>query len=366
MTGSGPDHSPEIDRVKGIAILFVIAVHARIGDQSALHEQLVNRALPILLFVFGLTSELSLRCARAEGRSLKDWYLVRLTRLYLPIWGMAALFWLAVLYTKRPPLPVGGWQAVLTFLGYSPWIASSWFVTLLIQLLLIFPALSWAADRLGPWLLLPLAAVITAYTVYHSLDIVDFGLEKVSRNVQPPGWFYIWIFVPRALWLVVAGLFVARFWGTKLRLSVTFIAVVIGLFGESAVFLVEPEEFISGNLRKLVVMHLWDVPISVAVLGVMGNVPLPGVVARPLEWCGRFWWGIYLGQIVVVAAVQMLRKSPEAGPPWGRVEYGVVLLVAGVALTLTGDAVRKWVLSRIRAAAPSLDEFFARAAAGRD
>jgi peptidoglycan/LPS O-acetylase OafA/YrhL len=353
MASSGSENLPEIDRTKGLAILFVIAIHAKIGDQSILHEQLVNRAVPIFLFVFGLMSELSFQRARAQGRSVKDWYRARLTRLYLPVWGMGVLYWLAVLYTQKPPLPIGGWHAALTFLGYSPWIGPSWFVTLVVQLVLVFPALSWAVDRLGLWISLALAAVITSFVVYQSLYIAEFGLEKISRTVPPPGWFYIWIFLPRSLWIVVAGMFVARFWGTKLKLSVTLVAVVIGLFVETAVYMINPEEFISGTLRKLVIMHLWDVPIAVAVLGVMGNAPMPRFIARPLEWCGRWSWGLYLGHIVVFEAAHMVGKNPESGPTWGRLEYGVFLLLVGALLALTGDALRRVALLRLRAAAPS-------------
>ena len=353
MAGSGSEQLPEIDRTKGLAILFVIAIHAKIGYESVLHEQLVNRAVPIFLFVFGLMSELSYRRARAAGRSIKDWYLARLKRLYLPVWGMAVLYWLAVLCFKNPPLPLGGWHAALTFLGWSPWLGPSWFVTLVIQLVLVFPALSWVADRLGPWISLVLAAGITAFVVYQSLHIAEFGMQKISSTVPPPGWFYIWIFLPRSLWIVVAGMFVARLWGTKLRLLVTLIAVVISLFVETAVYLINPEEFISGTLRRLVVMHLWDVPIAVAVLGVMGNAPLPKFIARPLEWCGRWSWGLYLGHIVVFDAVHMIGKNPESGPTWGRLEFGVFLLLTGILLALSGDALRRVGLQRLRAAAPS-------------
>src|SRR5689334_21648651 len=106
-----PEHSPEIDRMKGLAILLVIANHAKIGADTLLHEQFVNRAVQLFLFVFGLMSELSIRRARENRRSIGDWYKSRLERLYVPVWGMGALYWLAVLYTQAPPLPIGGWHA---------------------------------------------------------------------------------------------------------------------------------------------------------------------------------------------------------------------------------------------------------------
>src|SRR5260221_8137169 len=152
MAGSSPERVPEIDRAKGLAILLVIGIHAKIAEGTLVHEQIVSRAVPIFVVLFGLMSELSFRRERETGRPLFRWYLRRLERLYVPVWGMAALWWLAVLYTKRPPLPVDGWSAALTFLGYSPWIGPSWFVTLVVQLVLVFPLLHWAADRLGPWI----------------------------------------------------------------------------------------------------------------------------------------------------------------------------------------------------------------------
>jgi peptidoglycan/LPS O-acetylase OafA/YrhL len=341
MTGPLPEHAPEIDRVKGLAILFVIGIHAKIGEGSILHEQLINRAVPIFLFVFGLMSELSLRRARAKQRPLGEWYRGRFERLFVPVWGMAILFWLAVLYTKAPPVPLGGWHALLTFLGYAPWIGPSWFVTLVLQLVLLFPALSWVMDRLGPWVVLVLAAVIAGVSTYYSLHVADFGLKYLGRSVPPPGWFYIWIFVPRSLWIVVAGMVVARVWGTKPGPRVTFVAVIVSIFAETAVWLVNPDEFIAGTLRRLVVMQLWDVPVALAVLGVCANVPLPALLARPLEWCGRWSWGIYLGHIVVFEAAHMVRKFPEAGGGSERVLYGAFLLLAGAVLALSGDALRR-------------------------
>jgi len=42
---------PRIDLVKGLAILCVLMIHARPLADSAVHEYLINRAVPILLFL---------------------------------------------------------------------------------------------------------------------------------------------------------------------------------------------------------------------------------------------------------------------------------------------------------------------------
>ncbi len=341
MAGSAPEYAPEIDRVKGLAILLVIGIHAKIGEGTIVHEQFVNRAVPIFLFVFGLMSELSLQRARKSGRSIGDWYRGRLERLYVPIWGMAALFWLAVLVTGEPPLPIGAPHALLTFFGYSPWIGPSWFVTLVIQLVLVFPALHWVMNRLGPFIALALAVAISMICLYYSLQIADYGLRWLGRNVPPPGWFYDWIFVPRSLSTVVAGMVAGRLWGTKPGPRVTLAAVAVSLFAETAVWLARPEEFIVGTLRKLMVMQLWDVPVALSVLGFFANVPLPALVARPLEWCGRWSWGLYLGHVVVFEVAHMLKKFPESGLTAERVLYGAFLLFSGAVLALSGNALRR-------------------------
>jgi peptidoglycan/LPS O-acetylase OafA/YrhL len=350
MAGARSEHFAQVDRVKGVAILMVVAIHAKIAENTLIHEQLVNRAVPIFLLVFGMMSDASYRRARGNGRSIGSWYWSRFQRLYVPIWAMAALFWLAVLYTRKPPLPIGGYNAVLTFLGYSPWIGPSWFVTLVIQLVLVFPALYWAADRLGPWLMLPLSAAITAYCAWHSLDVVDFGLRVISRNVLEPGWFYIWVFLPRSLWLVVAGMFVNRLWSSRPGVGVTLGAVAVSLLVLPAIALGRPDEFFFGTLRKLVIMHLFDVPVAVAVLGAMTHLRLPAALAWPLEWCGRHSWGLYLGHVVVFEIMHMYGHFPEVGPSSGRWLYGLFLFLAGATLTVVGEIARRSIPDRLRTA----------------
>ena len=67
MEAARSEHFPEIDRVKGVAILMVVAIHAKIAENTLIHEQLVNRAVPIFLLVFGVMSDASLRRAKASG-----------------------------------------------------------------------------------------------------------------------------------------------------------------------------------------------------------------------------------------------------------------------------------------------------------
>ncbi len=334
---SAHEHLPVIDRVKGVAILLVVAIHAKIGEGSLVHEHVVNRAVPIFLFVFGMMSEMSLGRARAGARTFSSWYASRFRRLFVPIWAAGALWWLAVLATGKPPLPVGAVEAALTALGYSPWIGPSWFVTLVLQLIVLFPALHWAMNEVGPWIMLAAAAAATAFTAYHTLQIADFGLRVIGSNVPPPGWFYVWIFPPRSLWLVVAGMALARLVGPRLSPRATLAAIVSAALVVPACQFVRPEEFLVGPLRVLVTMHLFDVPVALAIVGLAANVPIPGRAAAPLEWCGRHSWGLYLGHVFVFEVAHMLGEFPEAGPGSGRWLYGVFLLASGAVLVAAGN-----------------------------
>lgn len=349
MTRRSHEHLPVVDRVKGVAILFVVAIHAKIGEGSLFHEHVVNRAVPIFLLVFGMMSEASLGRALGAGGTLSAWWWARFRRLFVPIWAAGALWWLGF-YWVKPPYDLGAPELLLTALGYSPWIGPSWFVTLVLQLILLFPALHWALNRVGPWGLLGVSALVTAYTAYHTLQIVDFGREVISANVPPPGWFYVWVFPPRSLWLVVAGMVVARTLGPRLSLRAAVWAVVIATLVLPAVRLVRPDEFIVGQLRVVVMMHLFDVPVSLAVVGILSNLRVPGFVAAPLEWCGRHSWGLYLGHVAVFEILHMLDVFPEGGPPSIRWTYGAFLLATGAILVAAGNLASKLAPTGVRAA----------------
>ena len=52
------DHLPELDWLKGFSILSVVCIHAKLYADTAAFNGVVNRAVPIFLVLFGVTSEL--------------------------------------------------------------------------------------------------------------------------------------------------------------------------------------------------------------------------------------------------------------------------------------------------------------------
>lgn len=354
MEAARPAHVPEIDWLKGFAILCVVCIHAKVYDLEFLHVYVVNRAVPIFLVLLGVTTELFFR--RHEGEPLKGqlsrWYRGRVLRLVPPMWAMSAAWWAAVLYFDRAALlRVGPLEAFLTFLGYSPWIGTAWFITLVLQLVLILPAMRWVFVQAGPLAVLPLASVLCGYSILWTWDLVEFGMKHLGTNVPEPGWFYSWIFAPRFFLHLAAGIFVGQYWGGRPSRVVALLAGALWVGATSIVVSLppRPDDFIMGPIRAQVAASLLDVPLAVALLGFFGlfvrfqkAFPL-----RFLAFCGRASWGIYLGHLFVHEFFHLAWLAPETGPQWVRLIYALILLGLGIALAVAGDRLRRAARPRV-------------------
>jgi peptidoglycan/LPS O-acetylase OafA/YrhL len=346
---------PAVDWLKGLAIIFVVCVHAKLYETSVFHLHVVNRAVPIFLMLLGLTSETFWE--RHAGEPIRDrlgvWYRRRFLRLAPPVWAMAAVWWSAVLLLHRTEqLDVGWREAILCFLGYSPWMGTAWFVTLVLQLVLVFPALRWIAVRLGPFVALPLAAAASAYSTFHVWDLVELGNNYVSTNLPSPGFFYNWVFVPRVLWQVTAGIFVARYWHGRPGLLATVLAAGIWAIGTklSIELPLSPAEQLIGPVRHQVIESLLDVPLSLALLGLFCSMERwrDNVLLRFLAFTGRASWGIYIAHALVYELLHLVGVGLETGPDSWRITYASFLLAVGVALAVAGDRLRRLVTRAAR------------------
>jgi peptidoglycan/LPS O-acetylase OafA/YrhL len=330
----------QVDYVKGIAIFCVICIHARLGVDTLVFDQLIDRAVPIFLVLFGTTSELW--WTNARGASLKQWYASRFMRLMIPVWTAGAIWWLLALWTGQVAAKgLGLRQLLATFIGYSPWIGISWFITLILQLVVVFPALRWLVNRLGNVASLALAAAVTVAGTWFMWDIIDAGKWLLASDVPEPAWYYHWIFWPRVTWEVVAGIVIARIAlppkPLTLALAAVLAALVIWLPG---VVRGGPEDAVVGALRVHVVSRLGDVPVALTLLGALQFLPSTTSLARFLSWLGKGSWGIYLGQMLVHELFHLLGYWPEFKSLVTRLIYAFVLLVAGAALATVGAALR--------------------------
>jgi peptidoglycan/LPS O-acetylase OafA/YrhL len=111
---------------------------------------------------------------RASAGPVKwgSWYVARLVRLY-PMYWVAHLVYLLSPFVARLE-PVDG-RIFLSLLGlrfvdisrnFHYLNAAWWYFALLLQLVLMFPLLFWAARRLGPWTFLLVAAAVGFFARY--------------------------------------------------------------------------------------------------------------------------------------------------------------------------------------------------------
>ncbi len=338
------EHLIEIDHLKGIAILCVVWIHASPFDSTLLFDRIVNRAVPIFVVLWGMTSEMYLQRLEARGLGLRDlareWLSNRARRLLVPYWAMAAAWWTIVLLEGFPKVAhLGTREFIATFLGYAPWIGTSWFVTVIIQLTLILPFYRWLAVRVGALPSLIVSAAASSLTAFYLWEITEVGRSIFGNDAPHPGWFYQWIFPPRLIWHVTAGMFLVRLWGVRLGRNATLALVGITLVGFvlTGVARGAPEDNFMGTLRQQAVQCLLDVPLALALLGLLQWKPPGGGVGRFLAWCGRWSWGLYLGHLFVYDTALLAGFDPGN---WGnpdRVMYGLILLASGSAIAVSVD-----------------------------
>jgi peptidoglycan/LPS O-acetylase OafA/YrhL len=338
-------HVPEVDWLKGLAILWVVCIHAKLCETTLFYEYGINRAVPIFLVLFGVTSELWwTRSLEAEPTTtVRRWYVTRFLRIVPPFWAMAAAWWACLLsFDLTRAFRVGFGEAVATFASYAPWIGTSWFVTILFQLVILFPALRWYCVRAGAMITLSATAALSSACTWHVWDIVAAGKWLLGNNVVEPGWYYAWIFVPRTLWPVAAGVFMARSWGGRPSARVSVAMAILTVLSAIIATIIRgnPHDPFLSPLKQQVIEYLADVPLSIALLGAFGHVPLPGILRRFLAWCGTHSWGIYLGHMLVHEALHMRQITPETGPTFIRAIYALFLFLAGAMLAAAGARLR--------------------------
>src|SRR6266852_5763344 len=104
-----------IDMLKGCAILWVMLIHAEALRDRAVFTHLVNHAVGIFVVLFGLNSELWWR-----GRELRS----------------------DLVLSLRPEgLHLSARLAAVQAGGYLTHVRTGWFITVILQLVLLFPLL---------------------------------------------------------------------------------------------------------------------------------------------------------------------------------------------------------------------------------
>jgi peptidoglycan/LPS O-acetylase OafA/YrhL len=328
-------HVREIDVLKGFCVLCVAAIHAAFLADTAIFRFLIDRAVLVFLVLFGVTSEFWWRRSREESGATRRWYVSRLKRVVPTYWAMMICWWLIVALWHRPEgdLILGWPQVVITFLGSAPWVGTTWFVTIILQFILLMPVLRRVPSGLWSVPVLGVAALSTWAAAAFMLEVITAGKLMFGDNVSDM--YYYWAVFPRALWHVTAGIFIARWWQARVGLVAMGVALAVTVAGAVYLTLERPVFWDDeARLQQVAVLHLLDVPLAIALLGLSRWLPLPGIVQRALAWCGRWSWGIYLAHLLLHEVARIAGFDPTLYPHFVRAIYALLLLGFGTLLAV--------------------------------
>jgi peptidoglycan/LPS O-acetylase OafA/YrhL len=353
MSSAGHPRRPEIDLLKGIAILWVLLIHAKPLGSGVVAMDLVNRAVPLFVILFGLNSRLWWR-DRLASRHLHEWYASRARRILVPYWASLPVWWALALWYWPVFFDITWWLPVAHVFGYTLDIGTGWFVTLVILLVALFPLMEEAARRfgIGPVLGVVLVGEIV---VAHWGEV--FGKSLGGLNYM--------VFPPRYLGHVAFGMMLATHMD---RLGIVSGSVGAVLWGLCVV----ARHGLLGNELSAQADALLDLPLAVALLSLLrplGAVPL---LASALVWLGLSSWGIYLGQMLVhnaaifacgilpdltpdFAACPVPLPGAASGDPLARWLYALVLLLGAMGFVWFGEQLRLFYGAVRRAGVPLPD-----------
>jgi peptidoglycan/LPS O-acetylase OafA/YrhL len=340
---------PEIDAVKGLALLGVLLIHAQTLDGTALYEHLVNRSVPVLLVLFGAASELWWSRRGAEPFVRSTWTFVRgrYARLLPPVWAALAAWWLVTCLFARQRLLAWPWL-IAHALAYVPQVGTGWFITLIVQLVLFFPLLHWAVARTGWIVALTASLALSVFCHAHTFGVIDLMRTLLLDSAHVHGFFVFyseWIFAPLSFLPVVAGIVLARrrmAWPKSWSIG----ALVVWVLGSIA-----RDQLHVDPLLKNALLAALDIPCTMLLLDLTRSVArLPGV--ERLRWIGQASWGMYLGQLVIHTTAPVFGFAPDRLLPAERWLYFAGLFVGAVLWVFAGRALRELARRLLTAHAP--------------
>lgn len=305
-----------IDMVKGCALLSVLLIHSRALGDSRFFLNVVNQAVPVFLVLFGTNSFL---WWNRPGRRATEWYVNRARRILVPMWAALPVWWLSALVFRPPDVKLGPSLALLHVVGYLDAVGTGWFITLVIQLVIVFPVL-FAAVRyfgVGPVILVALAG---------ALLVVRFEW----RLMETWGLFNYYVFSPRFFGHVAFGMLIAMLLprlglGAAALSAIMWLGCVVAGEGTLGPRLVPYARFVI------------SLPLTVLALALFARLPRLAGVTTPLVWLGQSSYGLYLGQLLTHNAFVFGYGWPDLYQRLNLWLYTVILLAGGLFFVWLGE-----------------------------
>jgi len=327
---SAGGRDPAIDMAKGVAILWVLLIHSDALHQNLLYRHVVNQAVPVFVVLFGLNSALWWR--RRDPRSdWRAWYRRAVRRIMVPVWAALVPWWAMALYFRPFGVPLS-WE--LPFLhagGYLLHVGTGWFVTMIIQLVVVYPLFEIAARRVGRPAVLLAGLAITATVTWFGLWIVGWS-----------GLFGYWVMSPRFYGHVAFGMVLADLRG-RLGVGAGLVAAAVVM----GCVMLDVAVLDPGVVLQAQWLHEsgWVEALALTIVLLVGLRPLAAVapVAGPLIWLGQSSYGVYIGQLLTHNFFVYWYGLGAVFEQLNLWLYTGILLAGGLGFVWLGQRLAEWV-----------------------
>jgi peptidoglycan/LPS O-acetylase OafA/YrhL len=271
---------PAIDMVKGWAIIGVTFIHSTVfGDESPIMSLLFVHAVPVFLVLFGMNSESWFSRRAAPGR-IALWYERGFKRIVVPTWAALTVWWMLVLALHPGIVRVTVSLPLYHVIGYLKQVGTGWFITVILQLMLLFPLFWWIERKVGIGVLLALGLLATIGTLFY--------VQTLRATLGLGGWM---VFSPRFFIHVAFGMLLAR---SVSRIGTP--ALVAALLSYVVLALIQEKVMLAPWWRFA--NRLLELPMTVLLLAAMPFVARLPTLETALSWLGRHSLGLYLGQLL--------------------------------------------------------------------
>ena len=307
-----------IDMAKGCAILWVLLIHSEALRGDLLFRQVVNQAVPVFVVLFGLNSSLWW-CERDFRHHARAWYRRAVGRIMLPVWAALPVWWACALYYHPFGVWLTWWLPIVHVLGYLLYVGTGWFVTMIIQLVVLFPAFEWARRRVGLAVLVPLGLAVSAAVTWFGLEI----LGMLSR-------FNFLILSPRYFGHVAFGMLLAH---ERERLGPAALVLATAVFAAGVAADVTGLRYPWGHEAS----WIGALALTVMLLVTLRWFAAVPIAAPALAWLGRSSYGMYLGQLLTHNFFVYRYTIPGVLDGMNRWLYTAILLAGGLFFVWLGE-----------------------------
>jgi peptidoglycan/LPS O-acetylase OafA/YrhL len=332
-----------VDMLKGCSALWVLMIHAEVMTGDPFMTHVFNRAAQYFAILIGLNGIL---WWEKRDPSVADWYRNRVRRLYPPMWGAVACWWVVALATN-PPLkkPLGIKLLIAQLVGYLVSVGTGWFVTFAIAIAVLFPLFVVSVRRFGRTPVLLFGIACTTLTFFYRFELT-----------QRMGFFDWMVFPPRLFADVAFGIFLAsrihRFGARDAAVGAALLVVYFGVplvVGTKHSWDAMTVDALGLTDLSAALRRLTDIPFCMVLLFALQELSTIGPIAAPLAWLGNESYAMYLGQMLTHNALCFVFGFAELKQRIGGWGYVGLLLVGSLLWVLATIATRR-AIAKIRSA----------------